>query len=278
MSKYNVSPLRYPGAKSVLSETMAQIVSYNSYYNVFVEPYFGGGSVGLYLLLNGYVNKLVINDLDPDLFYFWQSVLYRTDELVTLIEQVPLNVNTWKGIKEVFEQHDTNYGLFLGFATLYLNRTCRNGILNAGIIGGYEQKGNYKMDCRFNKAQIIWKIRDIAAQKDHIELFSRDGAELIHDLTLDENSMIYCDPPYFEKGNTLYQIFFTKEDHEALKDTLKETKSNWVLSYDDTPIVRDWYKDYTIRELNWKYGTTNGKKGNELLILSKNINLSYIKL
>lgn len=278
MSKYNVSPLRYPGAKSVLSETMAQIVSYNYFYNVFVEPYFGGGSVGLYLLLNGYINKLVINDLDSDVYSFWESVLYRTDEFITLVEHVPLNVNTWKGLKEVFKKHDPNDRLLLGLATLYLNRTCRNGILNAGIIGGYEQKGKYKMDCRFNKTQIIWKIQEIAAQKDHIELYFDDGAKLIHNLTLDENSMIYCDPPYIKNGNTLYGVFFSDEDHEALRDALKETNSNWILSYDDTPKIRDWYKDYNIQELSWKYGTTNGKNGKELLVLSKNINLNNIKI
>lgn len=278
MSKYNVSPLRYPGAKSVLSETIAQIVSYNCFYNVFVEPYFGGGSVGLYLLLNGYINKLVINDLDIDVFSFWQSVLYRTDELITLISNVPLNVNTWKGLKEVLEEHDVNNRLLLGFATLYLNRTCRNGILNAGVIGGYEQKGNYKMDCRFNKMQIIYKIREIAALKDDIQIFEEDGSKLIKQLDLDENSLVYCDPPYIEKGKTLYGVFFSKEDHETLRDTLRETKSNWVLSYDDTPIIRDWYKGYTIKELNWKYGTTNGKTGEELLVFSKNINLNNIKI
>ena len=69
--------------------------------------------------------------------------------------------------------------LKLGFSTFFLNRVNRSGIINAGVIGGINQDGHYKMDCRFNKKNLIERVREIAKCKNKIELYNLDATVFI---------------------------------------------------------------------------------------------------
>lgn len=68
----------------------------------------------------------------------------------------------------------TNAFKELGFAMFFLNRTNRSGILDAGPIGGYDQSGTYKIDCRFNKEVLIKKISKIAECKNSVRIYNQD--------------------------------------------------------------------------------------------------------
>lgn len=81
------------------------------------------------------------------------------------------------------EEHSKNKetadDLSLAFSTLFLNRTNRSGIIKAGVIGGKNQDGNDKMDCRFNKNDIINRIELIAAKASRIKVYNYDAIEFI---------------------------------------------------------------------------------------------------
>jgi DNA adenine methylase len=67
--------------------------------------------------------------------------LNDTDELCRLIKNTRLTVPSWDRQKRIFANpRDHNY-VQLGFATFFLNRTNRSGILNGGVIGGRDQTG-----------------------------------------------------------------------------------------------------------------------------------------
>ena len=83
------SPLRYPGGKNKLSKFVAEICVKNNINGCYVEPYAGGASVALYLLLEGYVSNIVINDIDRSIYAFWHSVLKNTRSLCNLIKVIP---------------------------------------------------------------------------------------------------------------------------------------------------------------------------------------------
>ena len=165
-----LSPLRYPGGKAKVADFVQCLIKENALLDgTYVEPYVGGGSVALSLLFNEYVSDIYINDKDISIYAFWYSVLNNTDALCQLIKDTPINVETWFKQKE-FQQNKENRNvdlLNLGFSTFFLNRTNRSGILKAGIIGGYDQTGNYKIDARFNKEDLIKRIQRIA---DYAEL------------------------------------------------------------------------------------------------------------
>ena len=59
------SPLRYPGGKGKISSFFSELfVANNLIGGTYIEPYVGGGSIALSLLINGVANQIIINDKD----------------------------------------------------------------------------------------------------------------------------------------------------------------------------------------------------------------------
>ena len=173
------SPLRYPGGKSKLTAYVVETLKLNDLEGgVYVEPFAGGCAIAWYLLLEGHVRSVWINDLDPAIHAFWHSVLNHTDELCQLIQDTDINIEEWHRQKEVYA-HERQNLLLLGFATFFLNRTNRSGIIKAGVIGGLQQTGNYLLDCRFPKDSLISKIRAIAERRNNIVLTNLDATHFI---------------------------------------------------------------------------------------------------
>ena len=158
----HLSPLRYPGGKNRIANFIAQVCVDNRISGLYVEPYAGGASVALFLLFSNLVKRIIINDKDRSIYAFWYSVLHHTDKLCQMIIDTEVNVENWRKQKIVQSRKQYATLLELGFSTLFLNRTNRSGIISGGIIGGVDQTGEYKIDCRFNKVELIKRIRQIA--------------------------------------------------------------------------------------------------------------------
>ena len=91
------SPLRYPGGKAKLAPLIAEVISKNDLIGgVYVEPFAGGASVALYLLLNKYVSSICINDKDPAISAFWHVVKYQPEALCNMIASTPVTIDEWK--------------------------------------------------------------------------------------------------------------------------------------------------------------------------------------
>src|SRR5690625_7858960 len=91
------SPLRYPGGKSRLAPFIAQLCVKNGISGHYIEPYSGGASVALFLVMNDYVERITINDKDRSLYAFWYS---RSEERRVGKELRCLNVDeyVWENI------------------------------------------------------------------------------------------------------------------------------------------------------------------------------------
>lgn len=240
------SPLRYPGGKTFLSDFMKKVLMQNNLTNcIYAEPYAGGGGLALSLLYERMVKKILLNDIDPAIFSLWYSMLYFTEQLCGKIRKCKVDINTYIDVKKKFKT--THNVLELGFATLFLNRVNRSGILKAGPIGGYKQEGKYKIDCRFNKEKIIQSILKIAEQREKIEIFNLDALHFLKEIKQNfspEEIFIFLDPPYYQKGNELYMNFYKHEDHQFLCEFLiTELRDyKWILTYDNSPQIMEMYK------------------------------------
>lgn len=159
------SPLRYPGGKNKLAAFIANICLENNINDHYIEPYSGGASIALFLLLEGFVNRITINDKDISIFAFWSSILNHTEELCNLIKDTDITIEIWKKQKIIQNNKNDCNLLELGFSTFFLNRTNYSGIINGGAMGGISQNGSYKIDCRFNKNDLIDRITRIASRK-----------------------------------------------------------------------------------------------------------------
>ena len=133
-----------------------------------------------------------------------------------------------------------------GFATLFMNRTNRSGILKAGVIGGLNQAGAYKLDARFKKDVLASRIERIAAQAKNITVYCEDALTLLKRCRdfLPQKSLIYLDPPYYVKGQGLYRNFYQHQDHIAIAETLQSQRFSipWIVSYDDAPEIMSMYE------------------------------------
>jgi len=258
MSSSFVTPLRYPGGKGRLGAWLAEVIRHNGLSNHwYVEPYAGGAGAAMYLLMNDHVEGIVINDADPAINAFWWALLNDTDKLVTLILDTPVTMDTWYQQKAVLDNANDHSKTNLGFATFFLNRTNRSGIIRGGVIGGKEQSGNYKLDARYKKEKLIDRIKKIATKRSQIELHQLDAMALLRDELPHHNRdhFVYLDPPYFNKAEQLYRNYYNPGDHKAIADIVNNLKLPWIVTYDNCEEIRNIYKWAKREEFSLHYST-----------------------
>ncbi|WP_291148191.1 DNA adenine methylase [Flavobacterium sp. UBA7680] len=269
------SPLRYPGGKNRLSAFLAKICIDNNIHNHYVEPYAGGASVALFLLIEGYVNKITINDKDLSIYAFWYSIKNNSAELCKLIDETEINVENWYHQKEIQKRKETVDLLTLGFSTLFLNRTNRSGIIKGGVIGGIKQDGNYKINCRFNKEEIKQRIKLIAKYSANIEILNDDAIDLIDKIQLvskNDDTIFYFDPPYYLKADQLYMNHYLDEHHKGVSEKIKSIHNiHWIVSYDDNINIEKLYKDLPTKKYSFNHSAGQSKSGKEIMFFSNNL-------
>ena len=270
----NLSPLRYPGGKSKLSPLLRYIIENRVENNIttYVEPFAGGAGVALDLLFSETVDNIIINDYDKSIYSFWRAVIESPNKFIKTIQERPVTIEEWYRQKEIYNTQKDKYSFELGFATFFLNRTNRSGIINAGPIGGYEQNGNYLIDARYNKDALIKKINQIKKYKSKIKIYNKDIRRFI-ELVISKqnnNSFVYFDPPYYLKGKELYKNFFLPKDHKEIKNSItNKVHCHWVMTYDNEISIAEIYKDYYIKKYDLMYSLANKGKASELIIFSQ---------
>ncbi len=269
MNKF-VSPLRYPGGKLKVVDYIKRLFEANDLCDgIYIEPYAGGASVALSLLFGEYVRGIKINDIDRSIYAFWHSVLNETEALCRRITDTPVNMDTWEVLRRVQANKQDADLLELGFSTFFLNRTNRSGILSGGVIGGKNQDGNFKIDARYNKEDLINRIEGVAEYVDRIELTSMDAVELIKSIKRpSEKTFCYLDPPYYVKGRDLYLNYYSDDDHRAIAKAIKKYKGKWIISYDAVDFIKALYQDYRQKEYYLSYSAGNPSKGKEIMVYS----------
>lgn len=273
-----LSPLRYPGAKRRLFKNISTFLESSGIRpGLFVEPFAGGAGVSLQLLGSGMTEKVALGDLDPLVASFWKVLFFDTEWLLNQLEDLEVSVDTWKRFKGSEYDSDRKRAL----ACLFLNRTSFSGILAAGAgpIGGYEQRSDYKIDCRFNRKMLARRIRLISTYRDRIDFVDcLDWKETtLRAMEHKKDSLFfYFDPPFFRKAHRLYRHYFEDADHKKLRDFLCTFRGDWLLSYDDAESFRKLYDgpsfQYSDVKTLYSASTINGRgAGNEVLVTNVKI-------
>ena len=269
MSK-SLSPLRYPGGKFKIYNRVKKVIETNKLYEKnYVEPFAGGFAIGLKLLHDNIFEKAILNDLDPHIYNFWHTILYNTEEFISMMMNTPITIDEREHQKEIYNDINANQ-IEDGFATFFLNRVNFSGVITGGPIGGVAQSGKYKLNCRFNKYGIKKKIEQISLFRNRIELYNHDANELItnHLQNRVQECFFYLDPPYVKKGHELYANYFEEKDHRTLKKTIAEYLKNthWIITYDDCELIRDIYEDYYIISYDILHSAGGSVQGKEVVI------------
>lgn len=279
----NYSPLRYPGGKTSLYDFLKKTIKANNIIDgIYVEAFAGGAGAALKLLMLEDIFEIHLNDKDEMVYKFWYGILNHTDQFIQMIRDCDLNMEEWNYRKKILQDYNLRSKLSdveIGFTTFYLNRCNRSGIIKAGAIGGNKQDGEWKMDARFNKLDLIDKIEKIAKYRDRIKIYNLDAVVFLKNIEkniLDkENLLVYLDPPYVEQGEGLYNVFYKNDDHIKLAKFLqKKCTSNWLVSYDDHPLIHKIYKEVRKNIFEFNYFVNKTKVGRELVICSKNCRIT----
>lgn len=278
--KFN-TPLRYPGGKGKLTDFLKMIFEKNDLLDGhYVEPYAGGAGIALNLLTHSYASCIHLNDLNPAVFAFWHSVINQSEELCKTIHDVEVTIEEWHRQKAILKNPANHSPLEVGFSTFFLNRTNRSGIILGGVIGGKNQDGPWKLNARFNKVDLIRRIEKIALYRSRIRLYNLDAAELIQTIlpTLPEKTLIYLDPPYYVKGQGLYENHYLHDDHVSIANLVREQITHpWIVSYDHAPEIIEMYQGCPTITYGINYSAQNRYEGAEAMFFSNNLVIPDVK-
>lgn len=273
------TPLRYPGGKGRLSQFMGELIEANGLTGGhYVEPYAGGAGIAITLLYLEYASRIHLNDINRSIHAFWHSVLNDTEALCKRISDVRPTMEEWYAQRAVQSDPDASL-LDLGFSTFFLNRTNRSGIVLGGVIGGKEQTGRWKIDARFNQADLTRRIERIASYRSRISLHNLDAANLIRDIlpTLPRQSLVYLDPPYYVKGKGLYENHYTHSDHAKIAELVATIQQKWIVTYDNVGPIRTLYSAYHQEIFGLRYSAGSRYEGKEVMVYCDGIKPVNIK-
>jgi len=245
----------------------------------YVEPYAGGAAIALEVLLHEYVTHIYINDVSPLIHSFWWSVLNQTDELARLVSDTKLTVSEWDRQKKVLSRPGDHDRLALGFATFFLNRTNRSGILNGGIIGGRDQTGPWKIDARFNASELVTRITAIARMRQRISLTRRDALRFLvsGSRKWPKKTLVYLDPPYYLKGRELYHDFYQAQDHAKVAAFVTGgcLPQHWIVSYDNVKEIRRLYAGTRHVTYDIGYSARSARTGSEVMLFADDLKVPH---
>ncbi|WP_066382996.1 DNA adenine methylase [Anabaena sp. CA = ATCC 33047] len=270
------SPLRYPGGKSKAINQIVEHLPEN--FTEFREPFIGGGSVFIYLKQKFPHLKFWINDLNQELFLFWKIAQSDISRLVAEVRHIKDKYTDGKILFTELTSVDVNQLSDLERAVRFfvLNRITFSGTVESG---GFSQEAFHK---RFTYSSIerLEKLANILTPD--IQITNLDYSKLV--TAAGENVFLFLDPPYvsatksklYGKDGNLHTSF----DHQRFTDVLQKCPHQWLITYDDSPIIRENFKWANIYAWELQYGMNNYKqgranKGKELFI--NNYEIQYKK-
>lgn len=269
------TPLRYPGGKGRLTQFMHEVIDRNDLAGGhYLEPYAGGAGIAVSMLLADVVSHIHINDINRSIHAFWSAVLSDSASLCDRIASTRVTIKEWHRQRAVQDDPHANI-LDLAFSTFFLNRTNRSGIIRGGVIGGKDQSGAWTLDARFNKEDMINRITRIGERAKQISLYRLDAAKLIDSVLpkLPNETLVYLDPPYYVKGQGLYENHYGHENHLDIATRVGTIKQPWIVSYDAVYAIKKMYRGYRQKQFGLHYSANGRFRGSEVMILKDGLSV-----
>ena len=274
MRKLAKSPLRYPGGKSRALKQILPLIPMN--IAEFREPFVGGGSVffAIRSLFHSRIKTYWINDFNYDVVCFWRQARDNNPALVEALTTTHANATDGRALfAELTADKDAlseNRALLSEF-----ERAVRFFILNRITFSGVVDSGGYSPSAYANRwtASSIARVGQVAPYLRNVNITCEDYADVL--FQEGENVFLFLDPPYWKAtASKLYGVrgsLHTTFDHAQFAEHMKKCPHKWLITYDDSPVIRELFDFAEIQEWTLQYGMNNYRKataakGKELFI------------
>ncbi|HOV22408.1 MAG TPA: DNA adenine methylase [bacterium] len=271
--RYLGSPLRYAGGKSWAVGYVIEKLPDN--INRLISPFFGAGSIEIAV-----AKELGIDVLGFDIFdiliNYWQVQIKNPFKLYQKLLKLKPDKETYNKVKTILKEHWEGKRKLssLKLATYYyFNHNLSYG---PGFLGWMSSV--YANEKTYHN--LIKRVKDFNVQNIKIECCSFE--KVIPEF---KNDFLYCDPPYYlGKDSTLFKGLYPQRNfpihhnnfnHKLLRDLLLNHRGGFILSYNDSPTIRNWYNDFVIVELPIHY--TMGQGETRIGVNRKRDNRNHIK-
>lgn len=264
------SPLRYPGGKGRLARYVIDLIEMNELTGCsYAEAYAGGAGIAISLLYLEYASHVHLNDVDPAVYSFWRAVLDEPETMARMARDTPVTLDERLRQKAIYRNPGAST-VELGFATFYLNRTNRSGIIHGGVIGGNAQAGDYKIDARFNRIELSRRIEKVGSFAPRISLHNKDAVDFITDdlPAIQGKTLVYLDPPYYSNGARLYRNTYKHDDHATIASLVAKISHPWIVSYDNAEPIRTLYSGFRQQTFGLGYSANKRYEGTEVMVFS----------
>lgn len=256
------SPFRYPGGKTWLVPHVRKwLASLGHRPAEFVEPFAGGGIVGLSVVFEDLADRLTLVELDDAIGAVWRAILGgKGGQLARRITEFEV---THEAVRAVLDGQPSTV-LDKAFATIVRNRMQRGGIMAPGaslMKAGENGKG---LRSRWYADTLARRIKDIAKLRHRITFVPGDGIQHLRQQEQNADKVFLIDPPYTVAGRRLY--VHSELDHEELFCVTARLRGDFLMTYDNAEPVRAMAKRHGLDTHPVAMKNTHHAVMNELLI------------
>jgi DNA adenine methylase len=252
------SPLRYPGGKSKAIDSISKLIPD---FREFREPFVGGGSVFVYLKQKFPSRTFWINDIYQNLYHFWNECNKNPNKVIKSIHEFRSNYPDGKELYRFLLENIESFDSIKKAAAFFIfNRITFSGTTESG---GFSNAAFHK---RFTESSIE-RVKALSAILVNTKISNLDYEDVV--FAAGNDVFLFLDPPYYSarksalygKNGNLHKIF----DHERFANVMKQTKHNWLITYDDSEFIRNLFSFAHIKAWDLTYGMRNvNKESNQL--------------
>lgn len=260
------SPFRYPGGKTWLVPHVRQWLCRHR-ASVLVEPFAGGGIVGLTAVFENLVDHAVLVEIDEHVAAVWSTILGGGAE--RLAERILAFKLSVESVQDLLARVPCDTGE-KAFHTIVRNRAHHGGILAPGSSLTRQGENGTGIGQRWYAETLARRVMAIAGRRDKFTFIQGDGIEVMESRATNPQTLLFVDPPYTagvegkRAGSRLY--LHHELDHDRLFAVASRLVGDVLLTYDDTLKVRQLADRHGFQVERLRMQNTHNTKLTELVI------------